>query len=305
MNLLREERWDGYPTSYVLARLRARRSGFTSDWLGRLSKDLDPAAAEEILWRRFLEELFWVHRQMNRKLRKVVAPVLLYFELRTLVLCLRNKAARNEAALQELLTYSLLPEAVRKALRGTADAPAAVAGVTESLTALSPRYRDLTAGYVSGGLRVLEEKLVRTFLEERVRDGGHRAVQTFFADVIDLRNLLGAYKQLRWEMEETPTPYIAGGRIPARRLHEWIEAGNAEDLSGLMGREFRAARGVSVEIGLLRALTLRLHHAGRGLDAVGPIVEYLWRRYTEMRNLRVLYFGKAIDPERLAAELIR
>ncbi len=305
MNLLREEKRDGYPTPYLLARLRARRSGFTLDWLQRLSQDPDPAAAEEILWQRFLEELFWVHRQMNRKLRETVAPVLLYFELRTLLLCLRNKAARNEAAVKELLTFSLLPDAVREALRGAADGPAAVADVTESLTALSPCYRDLKERYVSGGLRVFEEALVRTFLEARVRDGGHPAVRVFFADVIDLRNVLSAYKQVRWEMENAPTPCIAGGRIPVRRLHDWVQAGNPEDLSGLTGREFSGGGGASVEISLLRALTLRLHHAGRGFDAVGPVLEYLWRCYTEMRNLRVLYFGKAIDSERLAVELIR
>jgi vacuolar-type H+-ATPase subunit C/Vma6 len=205
----------------------------------------------------------------------------------------------------ELLTFSLLPDAIREALHRTAEASAAVAAVTESLMALSARYLELKGRYASGGLRAFEEALVRIFLEERVRDGGHPTVRAFFADVIDLRNVLTAYKHVRWEMEQAPAPCISGGRIPTKRLHDWVQAGNTEDLSGLTGREPSGGEAVSVEVSLLRDLTLRLRQAGRGLDAVGPILDYLWRRYTEMRNLRVLYFGKAIGPERLAVELIR
>ncbi len=305
MNLLREEKGDGYPTPYLLARIRARRSRLKSDWERRLSQDAPPAAVEEILWRRFLEELFWVHRQMNRKLRHTLASVLFYFELRTLVLCLRNKAAGNDEAVKELLTFSLLPAALRESLLGTADATAAAAAVTRCLTTFSPRYSDVQDRFISGGLRAFEEALVRIFLEERVCHGEHPLVRDFLADMVDLRNLLGAYKQARWEMEPPPAPFLKGGRVSAKRVREWIAAGHPEDLSGLTGREFSVAPGASVEIRLLRALTLRLHHAGRTLDAVGLILEYLWRRYTEMRNLRVIYFGKAIDPERLAVELIQ
>src|SRR5208282_4010036 len=93
----------GYPTEYLLSRIRGRRAHLIADWrplvmsaspvdrlaltrYGSIMTDDYPEAIRQYL----LKEFGWVYSQMNRTLRKIFRPFFLYTELSTIFICLRN-----------------------------------------------------------------------------------------------------------------------------------------------------------------------------------------------------------------------
>ena len=97
MELLRDIASDGFPTDYVIARVRARRAALTREWRAELARKAAPSASDEAIWDGLLGEYAWLYGQMDGRMRARLAPVFALFELKTLVLCLRNvDAGRKE-----------------------------------------------------------------------------------------------------------------------------------------------------------------------------------------------------------------
>ena len=55
-----------------------------------------------------LRELAWLHTQMNRELRETFAPLFALFEIKTIVLCLRNRAIGRTGEITRLLAAERL-----------------------------------------------------------------------------------------------------------------------------------------------------------------------------------------------------
>ena len=90
-----------------------------------------------------LRELAWLHTQMNRELRETFAPLFALFEIKTIVLCLRNRAIGRTGEITRLLARSLLADEVKAILlRGPE--------VRSTITALGfPEDEDLPAFHSS------------------------------------------------------------------------------------------------------------------------------------------------------------
>lgn len=116
MNLLRDIDSPGFPNDYLIARIKARRAALTANWKTVRAHGLTPDASDERIWEALLNEIEWLYRQMNRTLRECLASVFVLLELKTIVLCLRNKEAGRVREIDTLLTHTLLTDSLRQAL---------------------------------------------------------------------------------------------------------------------------------------------------------------------------------------------
>ncbi|MDX1762965.1 MAG: V-type ATPase subunit, partial [bacterium] len=290
----------GYPTDYLVSRIRGRRGGLTRDWRSPIETGVAPGVGKEEPWSGLLKEYFWVYRQMNGRLRTIFGPLFLFFEMKTLVLCLRNKGARDMSRVAELLNHSLLCDQIRKALLKEEELAETIRSLAATLTHFSGRFEGMEEIYGSEGLRAFEERLARTCLEYFRQSKLHPLVEAFFVRLIDLRNLMSCYKHLRWKIEEAP-PYIPGGRMGESELRGLVAGENMEKV---LKSKRAGDREAGIDVVLLRELTAQVQEGGKEAVGIGVILDYIWRRYIEARNRMILLHGKALDPHALAREMI-
>ena len=321
MEILRPMENRGYPADYLLARLSVRRSWLVADWRHLLSA-AEPLEAvpvsprrgklstgsEQAIWVSLIEESAWLYGLMDERTREIFSPVFTWFELKTLVLCLRTRQRTGGAELEGILVHSLLAEKVRRLLVGGGE----TAGVAEEICNLFARndvkYARLRGIYGKEGVDGVERQLVTLFLEQAGCGGLHSAVGKFFRYLIDMTNIMTLYKQLRWRIKP-PLSFIAGGRMKGstfRGLHE------GEGLNGLpplvrslTGMPAQISAGVSPEPLLLQGLSRLLRREARESDGIGLILDYLWRCYMEARNLNILSHCGGMDREILRTELLQ
>jgi len=309
MDLLREIATDGFPTDYLAARVHGRRAELLAQRArGRPLQQLQ-ARSDEAIWDALLAEFDWLRRQMNPRLRQDFAPMFTLFVIKTLVLCLRNKAAERQATVERLLQHELLAEELQDAVVSAPDQPAAVAAVVEAVGALQGDAQPLAAAYVDGGLKGLETRLMRDFLGRVVSAPCHPAVRRFFVSFIDLRNVMTLYKHVRWGFHDAAA-FVPGGTLATARLAGASERGDTGGLDACV-REMTgeaapamAASEVALESRLLSSVTRRLRAAGRTGDDVELILDYLWSVYVEARNCAVRLHATDVDAATLERELI-
>jgi vacuolar-type H+-ATPase subunit C/Vma6 len=309
MELLRDIAADGFPTDYLLARIRGRRVALISDWRAVRARGLAAGTTDERIWEALLAELEWLYGQMNRALRQRLAPVFVLFELKTIVLCVRSKAAHRTSELDRLLARSLLAAPVQQALRHEPDVRSTVATVTEIVARDAAPVREAASAYASDGLRGFEDGLMRGYLAHAAAAPLHPVVRRFFAAFVDLRNIMILYKQLRWGVADAAA-FIPGGALEPARFeralaHKDLAAvdGLVEQATGLEALPAAASEG-ALETALLASLTRQLRQAGRASEDIGLILDYLWRHYVQARNLAVLLHGGTLDAGTLERELI-
>lgn len=318
MELLRTVEDGGYPAAYLRGRIGGRKGYRLREWelLLAAADPLDAVPAtpyrgalggrsEEEVWKSLLREFAWVYRQMEKRLRDAFAPVFGWFELHTLILCLRNRAGRNSAKIEELLAFSLLAAGLQKVLRRDGDLAAAVEGVTGVFAAGAVKYGRLRGIYPGQGLAGFERELTNLYLEQVAGGPLQPVIGEFFRRHIDLKNIMALYKQLRWRIK-TPPSFIKGGTIGWGALREVAEgkdpAGVASLAGRLAGREVAAAG--PVEVPLLAGLTRLVRRWGREPEGIGLVLAYLWEGYVEARNLSIIIHGRDLDREMVRGELI-
>jgi vacuolar-type H+-ATPase subunit C/Vma6 len=309
MELLRDIPAEGYPTDYLVARVRARRAELLSRW--RTVPGAPPAepTSDESLWNELLAEFDWLRRQMNPRLRQHLAPVFTLFSVKTLVLCLRNKAARRHVAVERLLRHDLFADDLRDALVGAPDVGQAVAAVATAFGTVLGDERGLAAAYATGGLKEFEARLTRDYLVQVASARLHPAVHRFFVTFIDQRNLMTLYKQLRWGFQDSAA-FVAGGTVATARLADAAVRGDTRCLDAcvreIAGDAAPAMGGaeVALESRLLSALTLALRKAGRQGDEVEVVLDYLWEIYVHARNSALRLHAGHVDAATLERELI-
>ncbi len=266
--------------------------------------------SDERIWETLLQELQWLHRQMSSRLRATFAPVFVLFELKTIILCLRNKAIQKSVNIEILLSRSLLAERLQQLLRRETDVRSTVATLADALSSTAEGFAALESAYAQDGLKGLENNLTRIYLQYIRKQRLHAVIKKFFLSFIDLRNIMLLYKQLRWEVENG-TPFISGGTIEPSRLQELLARKDLAELdtlvtsvTGLKTLTIASTEG-AVETALLASLTQKLRKLGRENEKVGLILDYIWRIYIQARNLAVLYHGKELDADTLERELVQ
>jgi vacuolar-type H+-ATPase subunit C/Vma6 len=301
MNLLTIPLQAGYPSDYLLARVRGRRAALTADWSARLVAAAPAEATEETIRQGLLEEFAWLWQQMNGRLRACFAPVFSAFELRTVSLCLRHQG-REPERVERLLAGSLLAASVQNLLRAPGAREEAVAALAAALAPTPRAARELRQAWSAEGSGGFESRLSALFFEQALRRPQHPLVRRFLRRLIDLRNLRALGKHLRWAPEATPR-FLPGGCLPVWRLGGAWQNRSLAGLLPLGVEEASPPTPARAEAALLGAITAELRRAAREPDGVGLLLDYLWRRRLEARNLRILLLAGSLEHDRLAAEL--
>ena len=309
MEPLRDIAADGYPTDYLVARVRSRRAALLS--AARHGQPPGPrdAASDEAIWNELLTEFDWLRRQMNPRLRSVFAPVFTLFGIKTLVLALRNKAAERHAAVRRLMQHELFADELRDTLVRAPDVGSAVAAVIDAFAPAPGDAHGLAAAYAEGGLKGLETRLMRDFLGSAASIRSPEAIQRFFAAFIDLRNVMTLYKHLRWGFQDAAA-FVSGGTLGIARLSAASATGDSRCLDDLVretageAAPAMAASEVALETRLLSHLTRLLRKRGRQGDDVDRILDYAWSLYVHARNRALRLHAGRTDTGSLERELI-
>lgn len=291
---MRHDATDGFPTDYLIARIRGRGTALITDWRRLIEHGPLPEASDERIWEALLRELAWLHAQMNRELRDTFAPLFALFEIKTIMLCLRNRAIGRAGEIARLLERSLLADDVKAFLLRGPD-------VRFTIAALGlPQNEDLPA---------FENGLMRLFLEDVAVRRLEPALKTFFTEFIDLRNVMLLYKHLRWSLAGR-CRFISGGSVELPLLEEIARQRDdaafdalLERVTGLATVSVAASEG-ALETILLRSITKRLLKSRHAAGNLALIVAYVWRLYVQARNLAVLHHGTRIEQRTLERELI-
>jgi vacuolar-type H+-ATPase subunit C/Vma6 len=310
----------GYPTEYLLSRIKGRRSSLIKNWKQLVHAQdlflptsplkqgvLRSSSAPDRIWAELMREYGWVYGQMNQQLRAVFYPYFLYAELRNICICLRHLRDKKEGTIEEILGRSLLSDEVKEVLVSSDDLAQAVDGVERLFSTLSKKFTGLSLVVAEDGLRGVEQRLVETYLVVMAGFKLHPLVQKFFLRLVDARNIMSLYKYLRLEHAERP-PVLPGGSIAAEKLRELA----AKDDIAAVGPVIRALTGIKVErpeptmveLALYKGMTRWLRTEGREPFGVGPILDYLWRCSIEAMNLSVLFQGKDLERDIVSAELV-
>ena len=319
--LLSRQAYEGYPTEYLLARLRGRRADLGSDRLPhRDTIELTDAGAslsyraaaggmtEAGAWDRMHAEFRWVYRQMNEGLRNTFAPLFLWFEVRTILICLRFRRGGERGKAAGILATSLLAEEIQRVLAGEGEATAVIDALAVLLAAIAEPYRDLGSIFRDRGGREYEQRLVTLYLEQMTDLPLHPVLREFFRSVVDMRNLVTFAKQMRWQLHESGA-FIRGGEIPPERIVKALEEGTTAGLVTLLGAlpdmgELPAAPGNPEQL-LLGWLTKKVRRIGRDPLGIGLVLDYLWKCFVEAHNLSLVLHCEDLDRETMRAELIR
>lgn len=301
---------EGYPADYLAARLGGRRGLIERNWEAMLMAEQPVLPAryaehgggrpEEVIRRALKRELRWVARQMDGGLRKTFRRVFVYFELGTLFSCIRYRARGDSGGeVSDALEASLLSRALKGALLGAASQAEAMRAAGEAFSSSYGIYEETAEG---GGISEAEQRLTDKFLADSAARAPHPVIRGFFRTVIDMRNLVSAYKRLRWGMEAAP-PVIEGGSAGARRLRGIAtEAALLSAIRRFTGLE--AERPSEVENLFLKRLLIYSKDAARSSGAAGFVLDYMLRCHLEARNLGLIFAGGSLERELLRTEIV-
>lgn len=306
---LRDIGADGYPTDYLAARVRARRARLLAGKRDEQPAPAIEAGSDEAIWDALLTEFDWLRRQMNPRMRAILAPVFTLFGLKTLVLAVRSKAAERHAAVERMMRHELFADDLRAALVAAPDPGTAVAAVADSFAPSLGDAHGLTAAFAEGGVKAFESRLMRDFLASVAAARLHPAIRRFFEAFVDQRNVMTLYKHLRWGIHDA-TAFVAGGTLPVARLADASSRGDHACLDSCVGELLGSAAGAgaageaSLESRLLSRLTERLHEAGRQGDECDLVLDYVWSLYVQARNRALRLHAGDVDAGTLGRELI-
>lgn len=274
--LLFEPNIEGYPADFLLARIRGRRRG-ALEVGGRMRREsLEP-------WAILRAELYWLFNTMNRTMRREFGFCFLYFELRRLLTALRRLSGRSREGMTQLAVQSLLNRELLRQLQNADDVIDAVRLLDITLQQETPQLETLL---VEQGHRRMEGRLLELFFAAATAQTKKKALRGYFRDLIDLHNLLSILKGRRWKLPE-PATILSGGTLTPEQWHQSLRVGHEPQLykaiSRISGVEGFDAE--SVESALLSRIGQKLHRQARSEPGSFLVLDYLWLRYLQTRNL--------------------
>ncbi len=321
MNLLQSPEGSGYPTEYLVARIRGRRVYLVKDWDDILSspvpletilptyyREFVTEYAQEGVWKRVLKEFRWVYFQMNRKLRSIFHPFFTYSEIKTMVLCLRFETGKEtKTDIEDILSFSLLSKEVKEVLKTRADLPFLLEEFERKFLSSWDKPRGLKEIFSEDGLKGIEEGLSSGFIEQIINSKLHPVLKNFFIFLIDIKNIMTLYKHMRWAVKTDPL-LIQGGSISESTLMNTVHSGEISRVIRLVyqltGTTVPETGASEIENTLFTGLTKYLRVKAIGSTDIGLILDYLWKIYIEAQNFSILLYSRDIERKSLRKELV-
>ncbi len=271
----------GYPTDYLLSRVRNRRM---------LYKNFIAGESPVEIWRHLSREYRWIYIQMNGTLRSIFRRFFIYSELRTIFMCLRYKKGEYEK-IKELLCFSLLSDDLKELLRGDPDMMTAIKGIEDAFLSISDRFGGLKEMFMKDGLRGLEQGSTNVYLENTIDSKLHHTIRDFFVYIIDSKNIIAVYKHIRWKMHDYPS-FINGGSVKEARLRRIFER---QDISGIASLVQKLTGiitdAVNIENSLLKGISRFLRKTAKDPLCIGVILDHLWGCYVETVETGITLYG--------------
>ena len=311
----------GYPTEYLVSRIRGRRAYFLEEWNSILSSPdlfaylLKTPYGEFItehhgegVWKRLLKEYKWIYLQMNKHLRNVFHVFFQFTEMKTVIVCLRHKiSTESTTRLTDILSLSLLSEKMKEILDMETDFPSMLHTLERDFLFPPDEPARLKDVFLEEGLKGVEEGLIREFLQGIMRLKLHPVIKSFFTSVIDSKNIIALYKHLRWGIKVPPL-FIRGGSISEAHLTMVIHTNAISEVPKLIyrltGLEIEEPTASNLEKTLLISLTKNIKAMSRRSTDIGLILDYLWRYAVEVQNLSLLLYCGDIERDILKEELV-
>jgi len=249
-------------------------------------------ADDSRIWEEAAAQRRWIYLQMEERLRRELAPLLVYFEVDTLVLCLRNLAAGQPDTTVAGMEQSLLREELKRLVLESAALSEVVAGIERYLKGSPLVLEGLAAAYEAKGLQGCEELIRRKFLSLVFSVCDHPAVVDFFRAVVDQYNAISLAKCLRWKKQDVPALFH-GGHVRIwkadRTVSENRIARLVRRITGgvrLRGEELHPVRlEPLLHEHLLQGLTRRM----RGGDPLVNCIGYVWHGYAAAKKRSGMY----------------
>lgn len=275
IRLLQQPRSAGYPTDFLLARLRGKRQHLAES---------RSAGGSDNRWSDLQDDFQTVFAAMEKGLRRRFAPCFLYFELRNLQMILRTVSSHDQQQLEQLGRHSLLQRRLLAQLQQSEESVDAFAVIDRWLSPLIPGWEPLAEIYTQHGFRPAEEKLTETVLRHFADSRLTPEMTSFITGLIDMRNLLAAARCLRWELDVLSL--VNGGSQINRQLEMAMRKDGVNGLKQIL--EHQVSEGVEDLAHLERVLQLRISRqlASLARDPLGfgLILDYLWQRYQAFRS---------------------
>lgn len=309
-----------YPAEYLLARIRGRRVYLIRDWdtiifnpeplkylMTTRYGELLGAYSAEGIWKNLLKEFQWVYYQMNRELGHIFRPFFIYVEIKTIILCLRHKTGNGALTeIENILLFSLLSDKIKDLFRMKTDVLTSLEMLEKVCVSPSAGMTGLRDVFAEDGLKAVEQILTGSYLKKVIHAGLHPVINNFFVSAIDSKNIIAAYKHLRWGIQAAPV-FIPGGSIRESRLKKVVETNRIEAINLLISRHtgisIEEAAASGIEIALRWGMTKLIKMMSRESSGIGLILDYLWKCSVEAQNLSIIISGRKIDRNILKREL--
>jgi vacuolar-type H+-ATPase subunit C/Vma6 len=260
------------------------------------------------VWKSLLREHLWVFLQMDRGLREVFQPYFVYAELKTLLTCLRYKTQSGSTAeIEQLLALSLLSDNVKNMMTTVRDLPLLLETLGKNFLLPAPSSASLARLFVKEGLAGVEQRITMITFTWIMSLDLHPAMKGFFTLTADLKNIITAWKHLRWSIASEPV-LLEWGRIRKSVLLKIIRSREISEMVKFIhrytGESPHEPALYHIERVLLSGMTKQTRTLARAFPDIGPVLDYLWRCYLETLNIGMVLYGQEIDRAVIQNELI-
>jgi hypothetical protein len=245
---------------------------------------------------------------MSRTLRTVFYPFFLSQEIRTIIICLRLKQARDPGAgIAEALSDSLLADEIKKLFLAGDDLPSALDGLEHVLAVIgnAPHgFRELSE---AEGLSAVEVTIGDRLIQHCLQSAFNPVVRSVIESLIDMRNIITLWKHLRWSIA-SPLHLQEGGRL-SRSLMAALERKGDRDSTALLIEDFTGQHlpdppPQCIESILYAGLSRQLQRGCRRGDDTALVLSCLWESAMECRNLGMLHRVRDSEREAFRKELV-
>lgn len=222
---------------------------------------------------------------MNKNLRLIFEPVFLYFEIKNIILFLRDKAISEKPS--EILHLSLLPEDFKKVLITSTDITESIKDIERLFSYLSESFYCLSMSFKEKGLMGIENEIMKLFLESTAQKYVHPIIRVFIRSLIDSKNILILHKYMRWQLRGEPG-FVKGGNIDIQELKRIFKKGDNDKIAAILYR-FTGLKihKENLEQSLIEGIrNVIIRHIEDPLS-IANILNYIWGCFIQAINLGI------------------